>query len=132
MTQAPVFGAAACSRPVPKSSTLVPAQNLQETPLLLMCSGRVEEPRGWLGSGSRAQGPGAREMWACHRHGRSRCWRSSRATTAAHCEGGEQEQGDIVLAPGPQLYLIAFQPTHELLVTQKFSKFPIISRREET
>lgn len=45
--------------------------------------------------------------------------------------------------PGPRPYLIAFQPTRELffnpvlfslkrLVTQKFSKFPIISRREET
>lgn len=55
----------------------------------------------------------------------------------------EQEQGDIVPAPGPWPYLIAFQPTHELffnsiffslkrLVTQKFSKFPIILRREET
>lgn len=55
----------------------------------------------------------------------------------------EQEQEDIVPAPQPQPYLIAFQPTHELffnsslfslqrLLTQKFSKFPIISRREET
>lgn len=107
--------------------------------------GRVEEPRGWLGLGSGAQGPGAREMWARHRHGRSRCWRYSQAPRAAYCEGGGgwQEQRDIVLAPGPQPYLIAFQPTHELffnsvlfslkrLVTQKFSKFPIITRREET
>lgn len=55
----------------------------------------------------------------------------------------EREQGDIVPAPGPWPYLRAFQPTHELffnsiffslkrLVTQKFSKFLIILRREET
>lgn len=76
-------------------------------------------------------------------HGQSCCERYSQASTAAHCEGRGAEQGDIVPAPGPWPYLIAFQPTHELffnsiffslkrLVTQKFSKVPIILRREET
>lgn len=69
--------------------------------------------------------------------------RYSQVPTAAHCAAREQKQGDIVPAPGPRPYLIAFQPTHELffnpvlfslkrLVTQKFSEFPIISRKEET
>lgn len=103
-------------------------------------SGR-KKPGGWPGSYSLC--PGSGETWARHRRGRSRGWRYGQAPTAVHCEGGQREQGDIVLAPGPWPYLIAFQPTHELffnsilsslkrLVTQKFSKFPIISRREET
>lgn len=56
---------------------------------------------------------------------------------------GSRNKETLSQLPGPQPYLIAFQPTHELffnpilfslkrLVTQKVSKFPIISRREET
>jgi hypothetical protein len=75
----------------------------------------------------------AQETWA---------WGQSQPQQQLIVRTGQQEQQDIVLAPGTQPYLIAFQPAHKLfstlilyslkrLVTQKFSKFSVILRERE-